>query len=259
MWGVLGPAAAGGFGGHQWHETAAGVKASERNAHIKGCLADGPHNWDRLAAEAAAAVHGVQCQVFPALVCLQPGGAGGQAVAVAVTESRWDTSDPLTARVCMASSIHTTMIVLAGWKHHYVMVLAARQHHSAQLVSAATASSCSPVLEVACDEHAPPCSCSVSLVCLLQVLPVNDTCVYNMWWDSYPYSSLSVHALHPQDVALRAMLDDLPGEAMPADIAADIEAARVSSSCNLHSVLGPVAFLPSCCQRHLLGNLLMFQ
>eukprot|EP00879_Flechtneria_rotunda_P016824 GHRR01017609.1.p1 GENE.GHRR01017609.1~~GHRR01017609.1.p1 ORF type:complete len:841 (+),score=284.87 GHRR01017609.1:629-3151(+) len=62
---------------------------------------------------------------------------------------------------------------------------------------------------------------------LIQVLPVNDTCVYNMWWDSYPYSSLSVHALHPQYIALRAALDDLPGISMPADIAAEIEEARV--------------------------------
>lgn len=27
---------------------------------------------------------------------------------------------------------------------------------------------------------------------LIQVLPVNDTSVHKMWWDSYPYSSLSV-------------------------------------------------------------------
>lgn len=47
-----------------------------------------------------------------------------------------------------------------------------------------------------------------------------------MWWDSYPYSSLSVHALHPQYLALRATVDDLPGVSMPADIAADIEEAR---------------------------------
>jgi 4-alpha-glucanotransferase len=70
----------------------------------------------------------------------------------------------------------------------------------------------------------------VILSVCLQVLPVNDTCVYNMWWDSYPYSSLSVHALHPQYLALRATLDDLPGARMPRDIAAAIEAARVSSS-----------------------------
>lgn len=27
---------------------------------------------------------------------------------------------------------------------------------------------------------------------LVQVLPINDTSVNKMWWDSYPYSSLSV-------------------------------------------------------------------
>ncbi len=27
---------------------------------------------------------------------------------------------------------------------------------------------------------------------MIQLLPVNDTSVYNMWWDSYPYSSVSV-------------------------------------------------------------------
>jgi hypothetical protein len=68
----------------------------------------------------------------------------------------------------------------------------------------------------------------VPAACPPQVLPVNDTCVYNMWWDSYPYSSVSVHALHPQYLALRATLDDLQGVTMPADIAAAIEAARVS-------------------------------
>ena len=30
---------------------------------------------------------------------------------------------------------------------------------------------------------------------MIQLLPVNDTSVYNMWWDSYPYSSVSVR--HP--------------------------------------------------------------
>eukprot|EP01100_Stratorugosa_tubuloviscum_P003351 TRINITY_DN180_c0_g3_i2.p1 TRINITY_DN180_c0_g3~~TRINITY_DN180_c0_g3_i2.p1 ORF type:complete len:938 (-),score=374.84 TRINITY_DN180_c0_g3_i2:53-2866(-) len=32
---------------------------------------------------------------------------------------------------------------------------------------------------------------------LIQILPVNDTRVHGSWWDSYPYSSLSVYALHP--------------------------------------------------------------
>lgn len=60
-----------------------------------------------------------------------------------------------------------------------------------------------------------------------QVLPVNDTCVYGTWWDSYPYSSLSVHALHPQYLALRACLDDLPEGALPPTLAVEVEAARV--------------------------------
>jgi hypothetical protein len=32
---------------------------------------------------------------------------------------------------------------------------------------------------------------------LIQLLPVNDTSVYNMWWDSYPYSSVSVGYYFP--------------------------------------------------------------
>eukprot|EP00166_Cyanidium_caldarium_P002982 ctg_2867.g484 len=32
---------------------------------------------------------------------------------------------------------------------------------------------------------------------LIQLLPLNDTCVFGNWRDCYPYSSLSVHALHP--------------------------------------------------------------
>ena len=33
---------------------------------------------------------------------------------------------------------------------------------------------------------------------MIQLLPVNDTSVYNMWWDSYPYSSVSVRTQpHP--------------------------------------------------------------
>jgi 4-alpha-glucanotransferase len=40
---------------------------------------------------------------------------------------------------------------------------------------------------------------------LLQILPINDTCVTGTWWDSYPYSSLSVFALHPLYVNLEAL------------------------------------------------------
>eukprot|EP00878_Enallax_costatus_P005731 GHUV01006009.1.p1 GENE.GHUV01006009.1~~GHUV01006009.1.p1 ORF type:complete len:779 (+),score=167.27 GHUV01006009.1:209-2338(+) len=68
---------------------------------------------------------------------------------------------------------------------------------------------------------------SASGMRMVQVLPVNDTCVYNMWWDSYPYSTLSVHALHPQYLALRATVDDIEGASMPPDISAEIENARV--------------------------------
>ena len=40
---------------------------------------------------------------------------------------------------------------------------------------------------------------------LLQILPINDTCVTGTWWDSYPYSSLSVFALHPLYMNLEAL------------------------------------------------------
>jgi len=58
---------------------------------------------------------------------------------------------------------------------------------------------------------------------MIQVLPVNDTCVYGTWWDSYPYSNLSVFALHPQYLSLRALRKELPAE-----IVAEIAAARSS-------------------------------
>eukprot|EP01101_Sappina_pedata_P000925 TRINITY_DN11063_c0_g1_i1.p1 TRINITY_DN11063_c0_g1~~TRINITY_DN11063_c0_g1_i1.p1 ORF type:complete len:937 (-),score=356.19 TRINITY_DN11063_c0_g1_i1:3-2813(-) len=32
---------------------------------------------------------------------------------------------------------------------------------------------------------------------LVQILPINSTVIHKCWWDSYPYSSLSVFALHP--------------------------------------------------------------
>ncbi|GBF89315.1 4-alpha-glucanotransferase [Raphidocelis subcapitata] len=59
---------------------------------------------------------------------------------------------------------------------------------------------------------------------LIQILPVNDTCVYGSWWDSYPYSTLSVHALHPQYLALGACAEE--GGALPAGVAAQIDEAR---------------------------------
>mmetsp|Transcript_13105 Transcript_13105/g.39668 ORF Transcript_13105/g.39668 Transcript_13105/m.39668 type:complete len:1026 (-) Transcript_13105:2008-5085(-) len=52
--------------------------------------------------------------------------------------------------------------------------------------------------------------CCMAGMRLIQLLPVNDTSVNMMWWDSYPYSSLSVHALHPLYLSLHALSDDMP-------------------------------------------------
>ncbi len=40
---------------------------------------------------------------------------------------------------------------------------------------------------------------------LLQILPINDTTTSHSWTDSYPYSCISVFALHPQYADLRAL------------------------------------------------------
>ncbi|TYJ30228.1 hypothetical protein E1A91_A06G118800v1 [Gossypium mustelinum] len=45
---------------------------------------------------------------------------------------------------------------------------------------------------------------------LVQLLPINDTSVHRMWWDSYPYSSLSVFALHPLYLRVQALSKNLP-------------------------------------------------
>eukprot|EP00698_Gefionella_okellyi_P004379 TRINITY_DN14049_c0_g1_i1.p1 TRINITY_DN14049_c0_g1~~TRINITY_DN14049_c0_g1_i1.p1 ORF type:complete len:1082 (-),score=226.96 TRINITY_DN14049_c0_g1_i1:85-3183(-) len=57
---------------------------------------------------------------------------------------------------------------------------------------------------------------------VLQTLPVNDTNIHMMWWDSYPYSSLSVFALHP----IYIDLEDDALQPLPADIVSDIQMAR---------------------------------
>ncbi|KDP35768.1 hypothetical protein JCGZ_10848 [Jatropha curcas] len=44
---------------------------------------------------------------------------------------------------------------------------------------------------------------------LVQLLPINDTSVHGMWWDSYPYSSLSVFALHPLYLRVDALSKNL--------------------------------------------------
>ena len=40
---------------------------------------------------------------------------------------------------------------------------------------------------------------------VIQVLPINDTNITGTWQDSYPYCSISIYALHPQDVDFRQM------------------------------------------------------
>ncbi|KAI3918010.1 hypothetical protein MKW92_025360 [Papaver armeniacum] len=47
---------------------------------------------------------------------------------------------------------------------------------------------------------------------LVQLLPINDTSVNGMWWDSYPYSSLSVVALHPLYLRVQALSKDISKE-----------------------------------------------
>lgn len=56
---------------------------------------------------------------------------------------------------------------------------------------------------------------------MIQILPINDTTSSHTWTDSYPYSAISVSALHP----LYLRLGDLPYE-MPADFRAAMDAVR---------------------------------
>ena len=48
-------------------------------------------------------------------------------------------------------------------------------------------------------------ACSVGMS-VIQLLPITDTSVHMSWWDSYPYSSLSVYALHPLYVNLDCVI-----------------------------------------------------
>ncbi len=61
---------------------------------------------------------------------------------------------------------------------------------------------------------------SVSLK-MIQILPINDTTSSHDWTDSYPYSAISVFALHP----LYLRIDDI-SHAMPAAFAQEIKTAR---------------------------------
>ena len=56
---------------------------------------------------------------------------------------------------------------------------------------------------------------------LMQILPINDTTASHDWTDSYPYSAISVFALHP--IYLR--IDEMP-YAMPASFAVEFDAHR---------------------------------
>lgn len=58
-------------------------------------------------------------------------------------------------------------------------------------------------------------------ISLLQLLPINDSTVNYSWDDQYPYSAISVYALHPQYLSIQ----DLP-YTLPETEAAVFEAAR---------------------------------
>jgi 4-alpha-glucanotransferase len=58
---------------------------------------------------------------------------------------------------------------------------------------------------------------------LIQILPINDTTSSHDWRDSYPYSAISVFALHP----LYLRIDDLEYK-MPASFTAELDTARVT-------------------------------
>ena len=40
---------------------------------------------------------------------------------------------------------------------------------------------------------------------IVQILPINDTTITHTWTDSYPYSSISIFALHPMYMNLKAL------------------------------------------------------
>ena len=50
---------------------------------------------------------------------------------------------------------------------------------------------------------------------VVQILPVNDTTVHNTWWDSYPYSSVSVFALHPLYLRVQPLVEEAAAAAGP--------------------------------------------
>jgi 4-alpha-glucanotransferase len=50
---------------------------------------------------------------------------------------------------------------------------------------------------------------------VVQILPVNDTTVHGTWWDSYPYSSVSVFALHPLYLRVQPLIEEAAAVAGP--------------------------------------------
>jgi 4-alpha-glucanotransferase len=50
--------------------------------------------------------------------------------------------------------------------------------------------------------------CNQTGIKLIQILPINDTSCYGTWRDSYPYSGLSVFALHPMYLHIPAITDN---------------------------------------------------
>lgn len=56
---------------------------------------------------------------------------------------------------------------------------------------------------------------------LIQILPINDTTSAHDWTDSYPYSAISVFALHP----LYLRIEDM-GYAMPAEFPVELDSQR---------------------------------
>ncbi len=64
---------------------------------------------------------------------------------------------------------------------------------------------------------------------LIQILPVNDTSAYGTWYDSYPYSVISVFALHPIYLNLSGLV--APDSALGREIAT--QAKRLNKSATL--------------------------
>ncbi|KAF3790784.1 4-alpha-glucanotransferase [Nymphaea thermarum] len=72
---------------------------------------------------------------------------------------------------------------------------------------------------------------------LIQLLPVNDTSVHGMWWDSYPYSSLSVFALHPLYLRVQALSknfsDEIENEIIQAKSYLDLKDVDYEATMNI--------------------------